>query len=467
MPQKPEHYLAIDLGASNIRLVHGILDDFRFDTEVVFRFSHGPVQVGNHLKWDWAYIIKGIREGLLQAAEQIIEPIKSISCSSWAQDFGLLNESGDLLYPPMSYRDARTTGLPHAFSHLVSPQELLKNNGSVISPITSLCQLYALSRSEPQLLQSANRLLFIADLVHFVLCGELRTDWTAATVSQMLNIRTEKWDIPLLNRLGINGMTLPDVEFQSAKLAALRPEFRKCKSLENTIVTLSSNHDTAAATVLLGKHLDDSLFLNLGTWAMLGTAGLPHVIKNDGSVLMGLPFKQWGTFYSLTGLWLLQQYKKILDPSDLITYDQLVSEAEKSSIDCTIDSDSPDLVAPVDMCKAIQDICMRSGVNVPRSPGDFVNVILNSISIKVALKIKELETRLDKKFEAVFVVGGGSRNIPLLKKIAAQIHCSVFAGPSEATVLGNLILQSFVHNEAKFPNFRHEILCRSVSWNKI
>jgi rhamnulokinase len=175
MSQHPHHLVAIDLGASSGRVVLGTVAGGRLSMEVVHRFEHAARPVEGHLRWDWPGIIEDVWRGLAAAARQCgQEHIASVSCSSWAQDFGLLDESGQLMWPPVSYRDGRTAGMPEEFAQIIAPDDLIRRVGCGRFTVTTLCQCRAMSRQEPDVIARARTLLFIADLVHWALCGGAR-----------------------------------------------------------------------------------------------------------------------------------------------------------------------------------------------------------------------------------------------------------------------------------------------------
>ncbi len=187
------NYIAVDLGAGSGRVFLGTLCDCKIETREIHRFSHDIVHEDGFLKWDWPRIKREVFRGLEKTfAELNGEKLSSISCDSWAQDFGLLDKNGTLIFSPVSYRDTRTNGVPDKIKKIVTPESLLKRNGAALSPITSLCQLKAMSVKNPEILENASSLLHIADLLNFELCGVAASNWTSATVSQLWNIQNRR-----------------------------------------------------------------------------------------------------------------------------------------------------------------------------------------------------------------------------------------------------------------------------------
>src|SRR5262245_19965774 len=107
-------YAAIDLGAGSGRALLGCVRGERLELELGHRFAYDPPPVDGHERWDFAALWRGVREGLRAAGARAAArgaPLRSVGVDSWGVDYGLLDERGELLADPVSYRDARTTGM--------------------------------------------------------------------------------------------------------------------------------------------------------------------------------------------------------------------------------------------------------------------------------------------------------------------------------------------------------------------
>ena len=445
---KRHHLLAIDLGASNGRVIIGRLEGRRLDLEVTHRFEHGPSLIAGRLRWDWPLIQDQVRAGLAKAAEACgADGVCSVSCSSWAQDFGLLGGEGNLFYPPVSYRDGRTAGMPASFADIISPDDLIHRVGCGVTPVTALCQLRAMAQQEPETLHQASRLLFVADLVHWMLCGSQCTDWTMATASQLRNLRSGQWDRELMALLGVPSHFLPEIVEGPRVLGRIGPDNDLHPKLAGVPVVTTAGHDTAVAAAAVNPLEKGTFFLSLGTWAMLGCCTGELLMPADpaagGWVILGLAGGKWGVFRAGTGLWLIQECRRLWERRGVsLSHDRLVAEARRAAIRSTIDPSDPRFHAPDDMLLEIAVACRQAGVEVPCTPGEVAKVIFDSLARYYAAGVRQLEEATRLQARCLHVLGGGSRNAYLCERIAQESGISVEAGPAEATAIGNLLLQA-------------------------
>ncbi len=467
MSNEPKYFLAIDLGSSNGSIMIGILDGTSLILREAHRFQNTIIQRDGMKCWDWDFLKHEIWKGLIKACEDTgDEKIESVCCSSWSQDFGLLNKRGELFYKPVSYRDKRTLGLPYKFSKIITSHDLFKRNGSGISPITSLCQLYSMVQNESEHLDHAEKLLFIADLVNYKLCGEAATDWTFATASQMINIATGKWDVELADKLKIPEQILPKV----IKIPLVIGKINRSDihpKLKGVPVVSGAGHDTAVASLTVFNGKEKIAFLSLGTWAMLGCydegIDLSHIDDYSISIL-GLPWGRWGLFCSSVGLWLIQDCVRKWNENGLhISYKELAKQAVNSHVNSIIAVNNERFFSPEDMIKEIVNYCKETDQTIPEKPEDFAKVIFDSLANEFRILIEKLEKTSGMKFEKIQVVSGGSRNKYLCSKISESVGIPVIVGPAEATSIGNIILQARVMNILKDEAETDDIIKNSLS----
>jgi len=429
-------HIAIDLGASNGRVVLGRLDRDGLRLREVVRFEHHPVTRGASLVWDWDRIRDEVRRGLLAAADA--GRAASVSCDAWAQDFGLLDDEGHLLGPPVSYRDARTQGMPQSFADIMAPDALVRRVGSVAAPITTLCQLRALALTEPEALARAEWLLHIADLVHQDLTGIAATDRTLATASQLCSLSAGDWDRELLGALAIPHRLLPPI----LDAPTIIGEVTSLPELRGTPVVLTAGHDTAAAAALLGGVDGGGAFLMSGTWSMLGVAAtavpVPKAPVRDGLAILGLPYHRWGLFRPLMGLWVIQDCRRAWG----LSHEELVRAATAAQSDSVVDLESPRFSAPADMPGEIERFCRETGQRVPESIGETARVVFASMALNHALAVECLQEATGVPVRELRIVGGGSANELLCQLTADALGLPVVAGPIEATAIGNLLMQA-------------------------
>ncbi len=469
-----QNLVAIDLGASNGRVVLGRLYRKKLTIEVVHRFDHNIRLIGGHRRWDWTRIHEEIWSGLARAAECVGNaPIASVSCDAWAQDFGLLNAQGELFYPPVSYRDPRTKEIPAGYFDHISPAELIARVGGCIAPMTTLCQLYVMARDEPDVLEKASTLLHIADLVHYELCGVPATDWTLATASMLRNLKTQDWDRELLERMRIPCHMLPRLVNKPMVLGRISKDRAPHPCLSGVPVIVAANHDTPAATAAVSPMDKETIFLSAGTYAMLCCISdeprVPRDPAGTGYALLGVSQHRWGLFSSVAGLWIIQECRRIWGENKKnISYEELVQEAKLAEIDSVVHFSDTRFHAPENMPEEIRKVCVETGVRPPETQGEFAKIVFDSIAKDCGNAVSALSEETGRRFHRMHIVSGGSRNAYLCQRIADEIHVPVLAGPAEATAIGNLILQARLMNlipsdeasaqvlSASFPQIRYE-----------
>ncbi len=438
---------AIDLGASNGRIILGCFQNGRLESNVVLRFDHQARSCGGYLRWDWNGIRSFVHKGLLRAAQTVAPaPLEAVSCCAWAQDFGLLDVKGNQIFEPVSYRDPRTLSV---FKHVranIKPEALVKRVGSVAHNLTTLVQLRAMVEQEPDILIRARHLLFIADLVHYDLCGAYATDMTLATASQLANLKTGRWDRALLKILGIPSRFLPNISASPCRLGRITvPDL--LPAMERTAVLSTAGHDTAAA--LAATPADrDTLLLSSGTWSMIGCrqsqARTPQELIAKQWALLGLSDGQWGLVKGISGLWLIQECRRAwMEQGQPLSFEQIMLAAQAyAPAAVLIDPESPLFQSPADMPTAIGEACRQAGQPAPTTVGEIAAAVFTSLALNYRRALDTLTHAIGHSFKRVLIIGGGNRNTLLNQLAADALKLPVLTGPSEAAALGNLLIQA-------------------------
>lgn len=444
-------YLGIDLGAESGRVMAGLWNGREMRLEEVHRFANGGVSIGGTLRWDLLRLWSEIQSGLAAAARKYGHSIVSIGVDTWGLDFALLSKSDELLGLPWHYRDPRTRGLIDQACRTVPREEIFAESGIQFMEINSLYQLLALQRDHPEILEQARHLLLIPDFLNWCLCGSRVVEFTNATTTQFYHPTESRWSTGLLQRLGLPTAMLPEVVAPGTRLGGLRTDVAQRAGLGQVEVIAPATHDTGSAVVAVPtQHTGRTnwAYLSSGTWSLLGlevpsailsAKALEYNVTNEGGVD--------GTYRllkNIMGLWILQQCRRAFEASGGISdYSQLVRAAETARpFLFLIDPDDPRFLNPADMPEAIRAVCRETGQPVPQSEGELVRGVLESLALKYAVVLRRLEEIAGFAVETIHVVGGGARNALLNQFTADACGCRVAAGPVEATVLGNLLLQA-------------------------
>ncbi len=444
--------VAVDLGASGGRVVSGSFDGRLLELEELHRFENGPVMMAGQLIWDLPRLWTEVTAGLRAAAERHGPAIASVGVDTWGVDFSFLAADGSLLANPVCYRDARTRGLLAAAEASVPRAEIFAATGLQFMELNSLYQLLALARSESSLLASADQMLMMPDLMHWLLTGEATNERTNASTTQCFNPQTGDWAFEMLDRFGLPRRIFGPILGPGTILGPLRPDVANATGLSAARVILPGTHDTASAVAAVPageppSSRPDWCYVSLGTWALVGAEldrplVTPDCLARNFTNEAGVD----GTtrlLKNVCGLWLVQQCRAAWQRAGQEwSWDQLTAlAAEAPPLVTVIDPDDPSLVAPPDMPAAIRALARASGQPEPESTAAVVRAALESVAGGIRRTLAELDALLGRRVSRVHVVGGGVQNRLLCQMVADATDRPVVAGPVEATAIGNLLVQ--------------------------
>jgi len=446
-------YLAIDVGASGGRHVIGRFDGRTLRLEEVHRFENGPVEMGGGMYWDLPGLWTRVRQGLAAArARPGGDAIVSLGVDAWGVDFGLLGRNDELLGNPRHYRDRRTNGmLERAFS-IVPRGEIFRHTGLQFMQINTLYQLLAMKLDNSPLLEVAETLLFMPDLMHWLLTGMKCNEMTEASTSQFYNPVKCGWATELFDKFGLPLRILGEIVPPGTKLGPLRGALAAETGLQAQVV-LPGTHDTASAVMAVPARSKpgqqpDWCYLSLGTWALMGIES-PRPLINDQ--VLKLNFTNEGgvgntirLLKNITGLWLVQECRRLWSqggqPWHWEDLNRLAAAARP--LVSFIDPDAADFMAPENMPRAIADFCARTGQTVPQGEGAVLRCALDSLAMKFRQVLGHCESLNGGPIETIHIVGGGTQNRLLCQATADACGRRVVAGPIEATAVGNIMLQA-------------------------
>lgn len=442
---------AVDLGAQSGRVAVGRFDGERLAVSEAHRFPNEPVLVAGTLHWDVLRLFREVLDGLRAAAREAAPD--SVAVDSWAVDFGLLDRSGRLLRNPVHYRDARRAAAAEAVHARVSARELYERTGVNPPPMNTLFELAAMAAEDDPALEAADTLLLVPDLVHHWLCGSRTTELTNATTSQCYDPRGRRWATDVLDRLDVPARILTDVVPPGTTLGPVVREVAEETGLGSARVLAVATHDTGSAVAAVPMRGPDGAFLSVGTWSLVGLETDRPVIT-DESFAAGLTNEAGveGTFRLLrnhTGLWLLHECRRswALAGRDL-PFEELVALARAApAFRSLVDPDDPAFAAPGDLPARLAGYCARTGQPEPEEVGAVVRCVLESLALKQAQTVELLGAVTGRRPTELHVVGGGARNELLCEWTAQAAGLPVLAGPEEATLVGNLLVQAITLGE--------------------
>jgi len=465
-----KRYIAVDLGAESGRVMLGIVSTDKIRLEEIHRFDNGPVDQKGTLRWDFARLLSEVKTGIGKTIKQANSNIAGIGVDSWGVDFGLLDESGNLIEMPYHYRDSRTNGMLEKAFELMPKREIYDHTGIQFARYNSAYQLLSMRLSNSPALAKAHRLIFIADLVSYFMCGQPYAEYTLAGTSQLMDMQTGKWSKEVFTKLDLPIEIMPDITQPATVVGTLAKKVAGEIGCGEIPVIAVASHDTASAVAAVPA--DDKThwaYLSSGTWSLLGVVS-PHAIVNDKT--FAYPFTNEGgvegtirLLKNIMGLWLVQECKKHWQTQgNDLSYAQLTCMAQKAKpFTATIDVDDSLFYAPGRMPEKINEYLVKTGQKPIDDKGQMVRMLLENLASKYARTINRLEDVTGKTIDRLHIIGGGSQNELLNQLTADAIDRYVIAGPVEATAIGNVLMQAKAAGQIETIAQARRLVCKSFS----
>ena len=438
--------LACDVGAGSGRILQCNYNGDALTINEISRFTNGTVCVGGCLYWDILSIYKNIRDGLLKASLQDVRAA-SLGIDTWGNDFALLDKSGLLIENPYSYRDQRTEGMISYVEERIPGYNLYSRNGIQQVRMNSLYQLVSLARDRAYVFDHTGHFLFVSDLLAYFLTGEKYCEYTLATISQLYNYVGNNWDSSLMSLLDIPSNIFPPIIRPGTQRGSTLPSVCRELSIDPIPLFAVGAHDTASAVAALPEPDRKVIYISSGTWSIVGTE-IDAPIINDVSYKYN--FSNEGGIESKTrlnknvmGLWILQEIQRCFAAQGrCYSFEVMSSLAENiEPFGSVIDPDAPCFYEPNDMPGIIKRYCQATGQEVPETDGEIIRCVLESLALKYRYVIESLEHVTNCVYEEIHIMGGGSKSKLLSQLTADCCKRPVFTGPTEATALGNALVQ--------------------------
>ena len=439
--------LAFDFGASSGRAILGIFDGEKIELQEVHRFSNDPVKINGTVYWDVQRLFFEIKQGILKAKEA--GGFDSIGIDTWGVDFGLLRKDGTLVENPVHYRDARNDGMVEKATEYMSKERMYDITGIQFMDFNTIFQLLSLKENRPYILEEADKLLFMPDLLNYMLSGVKSTEFSIATTSQMVDLKTNNWSEEILDTFGINKNLLTDIAPTGAVIGQLSDEICEELGVPKADIVSVAAHDTQSAITATPCEFDDFAFISCGTWSLFGTE-VKEPIINEASKKLNVT-NEGGYDYrfrylkNIMGLWMIQSVKKEIGEG--LSFGEICEAASKTTIPSIVDANDDRFLAPENMTEEVKKACAESGQAVPADLAEVASVIYNSLAKCYGKTIEEIEALTGKTFDGIHIVGGGSNAEYLNQLTAKATGKTVYAGPTEATAIGNLSGQMIAGGE--------------------
>ena len=458
-----KNFLAIDIGASSGRHILGRVVDGRIELEETYRFVNSQVRRGGHDCWDVESLVASVKSGIDATLEKA--QVESIGLDTWGVDFVLLDEKGVLVGDAVAYRDERTVGADREIeSEVLSFDELYSRTGVQKASYNTIYQLWALKREHPEQLERAAHFLTIPEYINYRLTGRIVHEYTDSSTTSLLDAERKTWDLDLIGRLGLPTRIFGRLEMPGATVG----EYRGVK------VVLPAMHDTGSAYLAVPARDDRAVYLSSGTWSLLGVEN-DRAITTPESCAANFTNEggAWGRYRylkNIMGLWMVQSIRRELngvayvegkagdaakaalaklsdyEPGREYSFATLEALARAASFGGVVDVNDQRFMNPASMVGAVIASAAECGA-APVTVGELVQCVYRSLAKCYADSIAALSELTGKTYTSLNIVGGGSKDAYLNELTADATGLEVFAGPTEGTAIGNLIVQMIVAGE--------------------
>ena len=441
-------YLAFDLGASSGKMMLANLDQGKMNIKLLHRFPNRQVLINGALYWDIIHIFQNLKLGLDKAIQEVHEPF-SLGIDSFCNDFGLIDRNGFLMSQVRCYRDARTDRRQKEIYQKVPEEELYQRTGAQIALFNTGMQMASMVlEGDTHLLDECDCALLIPDLLTYFLSGEKHTEYTLASVTQLMDWKDDRWAADLMKRLGVRPDVFPEIiqtGTVSGKVSAkLNPEIGDA----DVQIVAVPGHDTASAVAALPTEKEHVAYISSGTWSLVGTEVLKPVI-NEKAYEYNIAYEggvdhRYRMIKNVMGLWVLQEccHDYELRTHQSCTFELVDREVEKAEpLRFFIDPDDQEFYMPGNMLNKVADFCEKTGQERPESFGQIVRCVLESLAMKYRYAFDVIEEIIGYELPEIYILGGGGQNRMLDQFVANACRRTVYAGPSEAALAGNVLSQ--------------------------
>lgn len=455
---KTRTVIPCDIGASGGKLFLVSYDGKRLTLEELHRFINKPISVNGALYWDILHIYDELQQGLLKARAC---GASSLGIDSMGNDYVLLDKTGALLELPHTYRDPRTLGMVERMEQYISAKELYQLTGLQLNRMNTLYQWLHMCCDRPEVLSVAKSALFLPDALNFFLTGEMRTEYTLASVSQAYAPKEKAWAYPLLQKIGFPVDLLQPIVPSGTRIGYLK------QPGEELPVFAVGGHDTASAVAAVPGRAGRFAYISSGTWSIVGTEcesplistrSFYHGLANEGGVMNTIRLLK-----NVMGLWIIQECRRCwAELGEHYTYAELAALAQQApACGPVFDPDDECFYQPSDMPTRIREYVAARKMKPPETVGEITRCVFESLACKYRYVLESLEFALGEALPVIHIVGGGASNGILNQLTASITKKPVYAGPVEATALGNSLMQLVGLGELSSLQEARELIARS------
>lgn len=442
------YFLGFDLGASSGRAMLGTLSNGKLELTEIHRFVNQMQLINGHYFWNIFSLFNELKTGLKKCVKEYgIQP-ESIGIDTWGVDFVHLSKEGLILSLPFAYRDSRTNTSMEDLFQVVPKEEVYAQTGIQFMQFNSLFQLFSMVKDQSSLLEITDSILFMPDALNYLFSGVKKSEFSIASTSQMIVPGTCSWNKELLGKAGIPTNILNEIILPGTNLGNILPDVASETGSKQVPVIAVAAHDTGSAIVSVPGTDSNFVYLSSGTWSIMGIESpLPIISEqtlqmnftNEGGVEGTTRFLK-----NIMGMWLIQEVQRIWEgEGDKYTWPEMVEMARKSEpFKFLINPDDSMFLNPRDMTQAVRDFCYQTAQGTPQNHGETIRCIYDSLALKYRYTLEQIKDVTNQPVDVIHIIGGGANNHFLNQLTADATGLRVIAGPTEATAIGNIMLQA-------------------------
>lgn len=441
------YYLAIDIGASGGRHIIAHLESQKLYMEEIYRFKNYMDSIDGSYVWDIDRLLDEILCGMKKCKELGKIPY-SMGIDTWGVDYALLDKTGHLVDKVYAYRDHRTDGTDIKMKRIIDSDELYKSTGIQKQPFNTIYQLYEDTFMRPDSYEKAEKMLLIPDYLSYMLTGEISTEYTNATTTGLVNALDCDWDSEIIDEIGFKRSLFTKIVKPGTAVGKLKSEIEEIVGFNTEFVKVGS-HDTASAVAAVPTD-KETIFISSGTWSLLGIEiktpdcsdrACKLNFTNEGGV-----GKRYRFLKNIMGMWMIQSVRN--EFGDIYDYQKIAEMAEEydsklteENLNKVINLNDNRFLSPQSMMNEIKSACEEIDVKIPEEIAAYASIIYRSLAVYYKNTIEELENLVGRKYDSIYIVGGGSKVDYLNRLIERYTGKKVHLGPSEATSVGNIYVQ--------------------------
>ena len=441
------NFLAFDLGASSGRAILGTISDNKLSLKEIHRFDNQMVEIDGSFYWNIFSLFGELKTGLRKCIRDFgIQP-ESVGVDTWGVDIALLDRNGMIVGLPYAYRDPRTDTAMEEVFKIIPKKELYLMTGIQLMQFNTLFQLHAYKRDHSPQLEIATDILFMPDALSYLFSGVKKNEFSIASTSQFLKPGKLEYEQKLLDAIDFDINLMQELVLPGTVLGNIKPEIQKETGSASIPVVAVAAHDTASAIASVPATGRNWAYISSGTWSLMGIESDQPLITeeieklnftNEGGVEGTTRFLK-----NIMGLWLLQECRRTWSADHNYSWPEMVEMSLKAQpFKCLIDPDAREFLNPGDMPAAIASFCLKTGQPKPETHGEVIRTIFESLALKYRATLDSIRAVSAIDIEKIHIIGGGANNELLCQYAANATNLPVYAGPTEATAIGNIMMQA-------------------------